>query len=442
MKTLTTYFIVKNEERNIRDCINSILSFSDEIIITDTGSIDSTKDVVMSFENEKIKLYDFEWCNNYSKARNFSLSKATCDYVLSMDADEIANEELQKEIIKFKENDFFGFSKISLPGYFIEQQNNNDCNFNRYIISREIGPYWVYPVHESLKYAKAPFSCFIDKGKIINNKRNNEILINFDKYCELYFNEFNSKMDYKKGSEFFYYVNFTVFNKDVFLAKKALSNIFRKDVIDFSEDWRTIIRLEGRQTRDESTALFLINEENTLNSNNLIKCLYDMTIFDEIDDFTKYYIYNFFYENSDNAYIKQYVNETNVKLALIELKYHCPKDFIKHSKGTYLEHDANILYNKMNSSRIIIYSDKYPSTLLYYASKYFYDIHLISSVNNINHDFDDIKFEQSYNDDCIQKTDDKKTLIIKSESPIYSDEFDNIFTNFINSKEKELTYFK
>ena len=52
MKTLSTYLIVKNEEQVIERCINSILSFSDEIIIVDTGSIDKTKDIIKSINNK------------------------------------------------------------------------------------------------------------------------------------------------------------------------------------------------------------------------------------------------------------------------------------------------------------------------------------------------------------------------------------------------------
>jgi tetratricopeptide (TPR) repeat protein len=59
--------------------------FVDEIIVVDTGSTDETKDIARAFG---ARVYEFEWVDDFSKARNFALSKASGDWILVLDADE------------------------------------------------------------------------------------------------------------------------------------------------------------------------------------------------------------------------------------------------------------------------------------------------------------------------------------------------------------------
>lgn len=78
--------IVKNEERHIAKCLMSLKPIVDEIIIVDTGSSDRTKGIATSFGS---KVYDFPWTGDFSDARNFSLSKASGQWIFVMDADEV-----------------------------------------------------------------------------------------------------------------------------------------------------------------------------------------------------------------------------------------------------------------------------------------------------------------------------------------------------------------
>ncbi len=78
--------IARNEENNLVNCLSKVGSLVDEIIVVDTGSTDKTKDVAKIFG---AKVFDFKWNNNFSDARNFSLSKATGDWILILDADEV-----------------------------------------------------------------------------------------------------------------------------------------------------------------------------------------------------------------------------------------------------------------------------------------------------------------------------------------------------------------
>lgn len=70
--TLSLCMIVKDEEKTLARCLNSVKSFIDEIIIVDTGSKDKTKEIAKSFNAQ---IYDFKWISDFAAARNFSLAK-------------------------------------------------------------------------------------------------------------------------------------------------------------------------------------------------------------------------------------------------------------------------------------------------------------------------------------------------------------------------------
>ncbi|OXS55888.1 hypothetical protein B1A99_21930 [Cohnella sp. CIP 111063] len=86
---LSLCMIVKNEEAVLDRCLQSVSRFVDEIVIVDTGSTDSSKEIAKKYTN---KIYDFEWINDFAAARNESLKHATGQFILVMDADEFVDE--------------------------------------------------------------------------------------------------------------------------------------------------------------------------------------------------------------------------------------------------------------------------------------------------------------------------------------------------------------
>lgn len=92
MVTISLCMIVRNEEKSLHRCLSTIASLVDEIVIVDTGSTDKTKEIALSFG---AVIYDFEWIDNFSAARNFAFSKATQEYILWLDADDYIKEEDQ-----------------------------------------------------------------------------------------------------------------------------------------------------------------------------------------------------------------------------------------------------------------------------------------------------------------------------------------------------------
>lgn len=84
-KTISACMIVKNEEELLPDCLASIKDWVHEIVIVDTGSSDRTIEIAK--ENGAV-VYEMEWKDDFAKARNYSISKATEDWIFIIDADE------------------------------------------------------------------------------------------------------------------------------------------------------------------------------------------------------------------------------------------------------------------------------------------------------------------------------------------------------------------
>ncbi|MCL5438711.1 MAG: glycosyltransferase family 2 protein [Patescibacteria group bacterium] len=98
MDKISVIILTKNEEKNIIDCIESI-KWVDEIIIIDDYSSDRTCDLVKSFKDQKILIYEKRLENDFSAQRNFGLSKASGEWVLFIDADERVTPALTGEIM-------------------------------------------------------------------------------------------------------------------------------------------------------------------------------------------------------------------------------------------------------------------------------------------------------------------------------------------------------
>jgi len=98
--TLSVCMIVKNEEANIGRAIESFLPFADEIIVNDTGSTDRTIEIVKSFP--KTVLMQSEWIGDFAHSRNLSFDKATCPWILWMDADDYVPPDQVKSFLNLK----------------------------------------------------------------------------------------------------------------------------------------------------------------------------------------------------------------------------------------------------------------------------------------------------------------------------------------------------
>ncbi|WP_246021096.1 glycosyltransferase [Paenibacillus lentus] len=78
--------IVKNEEKQLQKCLDSVCDIVDEIIIVDTGSTDRTKEIAGHYT---AKIYDFPWIDDFAAARNYSFDRATKQFIMWLDADDL-----------------------------------------------------------------------------------------------------------------------------------------------------------------------------------------------------------------------------------------------------------------------------------------------------------------------------------------------------------------
>ncbi len=92
---LSICMIVKNEEKNIVRTLLNLRPAADEIVVVDTGSSDQTRHIARALG---ARVFDFAWTGDFSVARNFSLSKASGDWILVMDADEVISPSDREEL--------------------------------------------------------------------------------------------------------------------------------------------------------------------------------------------------------------------------------------------------------------------------------------------------------------------------------------------------------
>lgn len=92
--SLSVIVITMNEEDRIEGCLRSVESIADEIIVLDSGSTDRTIEIARQFTD---RVYETDW-PGYGPQKQRALEKASCEWVLSIDADEALTPALREEI--------------------------------------------------------------------------------------------------------------------------------------------------------------------------------------------------------------------------------------------------------------------------------------------------------------------------------------------------------
>lgn len=135
--------IVRDEELTLARCLEGIKDIADELIIVDTGSLDGTKEIARRYTE---KVYDFEWADDFSAARNFSFSLATCDYVMWLDADDVVTRDNAAEIRKLC--DVGGFDVAYVKYAFTDGDKPSFVYYRERIMRRALNLKWEGTVHE------------------------------------------------------------------------------------------------------------------------------------------------------------------------------------------------------------------------------------------------------------------------------------------------------
>jgi|YelNatPaOPRAMG01_1025707.scaffolds.fasta_scaffold39083_2 glycosyltransferase involved in cell wall biosynthesis len=179
---ISSIIIAKNEEQNIKRCIESLLNCIDEIIVLiDSSTIDKTLEIVKSFE--KIKYEVVTW-QGYSKTKQYGISLASNNWIFWIDADEAVTPELNNEINELKT------SNPSCNAFSIPRK--------AYFLGRWIKHGGWYPARVTRLFNKTKIKFSekgVHEGLIVNGKScelKNDLLHFTDPSIRHYFEKFNN----------------------------------------------------------------------------------------------------------------------------------------------------------------------------------------------------------------------------------------------------------
>ena len=185
MTTFSLCMIVKNEEKTLARCLDSIADLMDEIIIIDTGSTDATKEIAGRYTD---RVYDYAWTGDFSDARNYSFSLATGDYIYAADADEVLDPENHKRLSDLKqvllpevEIVQMKYHTISPEGADYDTVLNCRMEYRPKLYKRLRTWTWQDPVHEMVRLSPVVFDSDIvieHRPDGLHNKRDFSIFIN------------------------------------------------------------------------------------------------------------------------------------------------------------------------------------------------------------------------------------------------------------------------
>lgn len=164
--TISLCMIVKNEEKTLPRCLDSVKDIVDEIIIVDTGSGDNTKAIAEKYTN---KIYDFVWIDDFAAARNFSFAQATMEYILWLDADDYLKADDQEKLLHLKKNLDPAVDSVTMQyNLGFDQYNNVISSLRRNrLVKRRKQFQWIGVIHEYL----AVYGCIMDSEIAVTHAR-------------------------------------------------------------------------------------------------------------------------------------------------------------------------------------------------------------------------------------------------------------------------------
>ncbi len=115
MIPISVCIITKNESEALEKCLAALKRYPYEIIVADTGSTDDSKDIARKYAD---KVLDFTWCDDFSAARNFAISKASHNMILSLDTDEVVTDIDLDAVDRLIEENPTSVGMIELQNYF------------------------------------------------------------------------------------------------------------------------------------------------------------------------------------------------------------------------------------------------------------------------------------------------------------------------------------
>lgn len=141
--------IVKNEEKSLARCLDSVREIADEIVIVDTGSTDRTREIAKDYD---CRIVDYTWKDHFGDARNFAFSQAEGEYILWLDADDVFEEKDRQQLLDWRERLDSSIDGLSMEYHLAFDGSGNvshKLRRNR-LVRRDKGFEWHGAVHEYL----------------------------------------------------------------------------------------------------------------------------------------------------------------------------------------------------------------------------------------------------------------------------------------------------
>ncbi|MFA7122627.1 MAG: glycosyltransferase family 2 protein [Candidatus Delongbacteria bacterium] len=149
MNKLSAAIITKNEEKNIKRCLESV-RWADEIIVVDSGSTDKTVGICKSYDC-RIELS--EWLG-FAKTKQKAVDLCTNDWVLVLDADEEITDSLKDRLLKILDNPVHSGYRIKRESFYLGKKIRYcgwDKDYTLRLFDKNKGRFNNKAVHESVQ---------------------------------------------------------------------------------------------------------------------------------------------------------------------------------------------------------------------------------------------------------------------------------------------------
>lgn len=148
MAKICLCMIVRNEHATLERCLTSVRDAVDDIVIVDTGSTDDTREIAARFTPN---VYSYAWRDDFAAARNYSFSKATGDYIMWLDADDVLGDQARAQLIALKAELDARMPDVVMMKYCLAYDSAGNCtvwNYRERLLKRSVGFCWTGAVHE------------------------------------------------------------------------------------------------------------------------------------------------------------------------------------------------------------------------------------------------------------------------------------------------------
>jgi len=150
MPDVALSMIVRNEAGTLGRCLESVRGVVREMVIGDTGSTDGTPDIAREYG---ARVVEVPWENDFAAARNRALSGVRCEWVLSLDADEMLDRSSDGAVAQLTSDSTIAAYQVSIRNYMLSLEDriwDRPAQPNDYKLSESRG-YPAFVDHENVR---------------------------------------------------------------------------------------------------------------------------------------------------------------------------------------------------------------------------------------------------------------------------------------------------